>query len=187
MMARVTTFSPCRRYRYTLWREWDLPRGLPYGTMDADGFNPLPLHAASEFCMFIGLNPSTADEMVDDPTIRRCVGFAKAWGFGALCMTNLFALRATNPREMMETKCPVGESNLLVLLNCATRASLIVAAWGAHGGWMDQDRVTVNALARISCPPISCLGVTKCGFPSHPLYMPRDSRLGLFQFENRPL
>lgn len=181
MTVRETTFSPCRRYRYTLWREWSLPRGLPYGTMDLDGFKPLPLHKASEFCMFIGLNPSTADELVDDPTIRRCVGFAKAWGFGALCMTNLFAFRATSPIKMMESPDPVGESNMDRLTNCAIRSSLIVAAWGAHGGWKDQDKAVMNALSNISCPPLSCLGVTKSGFPQHPLYMPRNSRLTLFK------
>ena len=78
---KTATFSECRKYRYTLWRRWD---GL----------------FASGYAMFIGLNPSTADETNDDPTIRRCIGYARDWGYGGLCMTNLFAFRATLPKNM---------------------------------------------------------------------------------------
>ena len=82
-MIKSAEFSPDKVYRYELWRIWD---------------EALPV------CMFIGLNPSTADETVDDPTIRRCINFAKEWGYGQLVMTNLFAFRATKPAEMMRAR-----------------------------------------------------------------------------------
>lgn len=89
-VQRDAHLSPCRRYRYALWRRW--------------GDGP---HA-----MFIGLNPSTADETADDPTIRRCIAFARAWGYGALCMANLFAYRATQPADMLAQDDPVGPATL---------------------------------------------------------------------------
>ncbi len=88
-MTRNAHLSICRRYRYALLRRW------------GEGKN----------AMFIGLNPSTADETADDPTIRRCVSFAKAWGFGGLCMANLFAYRATNPADMLMQADPIGPDN----------------------------------------------------------------------------
>ena len=102
MINRQTIFSPCRRYRYTLWRAWDM-------------FNP-------GYVMFIGLNPSTADEVQDDPTIRRCIGYAKEWGYGAFCMTNIFAFRATDPRVMKAQADPVGPENDKWLTECAKGA-----------------------------------------------------------------
>jgi hypothetical protein len=83
--------------------------------------------------MFIGLNPSTADETIDDPTIRRCVIFAKDWGYGALCMTNLFAFRATDPAIMKAHPEPVGESNDGTLEELALSTVVVVAAWGVGG------------------------------------------------------
>jgi len=90
-ILRRTVFSPCRRYRYALWRKWD-------------AHNP-------EYALFIGLNPSTGDEVADDPTLRRCVGFAKAWGYGAVCVANLFALRENRPGQDAEARqaCRPGE------------------------------------------------------------------------------
>src|SRR5690242_6108456 len=111
-MKRETIFSDCRAYRYTLWREWDI-------------FD-------KNYVMFVGLNPSTADERVDDPTIRRCIDFAKRWGYGALCMTNLFAYRATDPRVMKAFPYPVGPENDKWLVRCAREAGVVVAAWGNH-------------------------------------------------------
>lgn len=101
-------FSPCRRYRYGLYRGWQLGTG---------------------FAMFVGLNPSTADETADDPTIRRCIAFARAWGYGALFMANLFAYRATNPTEMLAQADPVGPENDATLARLAAQADVVVAAW----------------------------------------------------------
>jgi hypothetical protein len=89
MIDKTTIFSADRRYRYTLWRDWskDLLCGMDSRPRLAGDQTP------NQFVQFIGLNPSTADEKQDDPTIRRCIGFAKAWGYGAMCMTNIFAWR----------------------------------------------------------------------------------------------
>jgi hypothetical protein len=117
--------------------------------------------------MFIGLNPSTADETKDDPTIRRCVQFAKDWGYEAVCMTNLFAFRATDPKAMLAEPDPVGQDNDRWLLECASGAEIVVAAWGANGGHMgrgDAVRGMFEGLQK--------LRLTKGGFPQHPLYLP---------------
>jgi hypothetical protein len=143
---RQTIFSPCRRYRYTLWREWDM-------------FNP-------SYAMFIGLNPSTADEVKDDPTIRRCIGFAKEWGYGALCMTNIFAFRATDPRDMKAEPDPVGPNNDQWLAECAKNASIVIAAWGAHGKHQARDEKVLKLIGNVNC-----LGITREGHPRHPLYL----------------
>jgi hypothetical protein len=140
-------FSDCRKYRYSLWRRWsDTGRG---------------------YVMFIGLNPSTADETNDDPTIRRCIAFAKAWGYDALCMTNLFAFRATKPSDMMAVDNPVGVDNNQVLLDLSRSAAVIIAAWGANGTYLARDE-EVKALLSNLC----YLRLTKHGHPSHPLYLP---------------
>lgn len=150
-MERKTIFSPDRQYRYTLWREWDM-------------FNP-------SYAMFIGLNPSTADEVQDDPTIRRCIGFAKEWGFGALCMMNLFAFRATDPRVMKAAPIPIGPENDKWLVRCAKEAGIVLAAWGVHGSYQARDEEILKLIGNVMC-----LGVTKEGNPRHPLYLHRTAR-----------
>jgi hypothetical protein len=141
-------FSPCRTWRYLLGRQWD--ESLPT-------------------IVFVGLNPSTADETQDDPTIRRCIAFAKSWGYGTLLMVNLFAFRATDPREMMAASDPVGPDNDRYLRNCNDMGTLVVAAWGATGGFKNRDREVVQLLERLGC-----LGTTKAGYPRHPLYLRAD-------------
>lgn len=157
-VRKGATFSPCRRWRYALWRIWeeDVQR-----------------------LVVIGLNPSTADETVDDPTIRRCTGYAKRWGCGGLVMFNLFGFRATSPKDMLAADDPVGPDNKdafdreLGELD-GRPAPIVLCAWGAHGGHMDQDE---EVLGWIDWPDINpqCLGVTKDGFPRHPLYMRNDA------------
>lgn len=155
-MNRDTIFSPDRVYRYTLWRSWD------------------GLLGNGSYAMFIGLNPSTADEVRDDPTIRRCIAFAKRWHLGALCMTNIFAYRATDPRVMKAVEHPAGPDNDNWLTRCAQSASIVVAAWGTHGSHLGRDREVMQLI-----PPgrASCLGITKDGYPRHPLYVRGDARL----------
>ena len=118
--------------------------------------------------MFVGLNPSTADETQDDPTIRRCIGYAKTWGYGALCMTNLFAFRATDPREMKRHPEPIGPDNNKHLQECAEGAGLVIFAWGKDGAHKKRD-IQVESL--IASP--HCLGLNKDGTPKHPLYLPK--------------
>lgn len=146
-MKRWATFSACRRYRYSLWREW----------------------GGGGYAMFIGLNPSTADETNDDPTIRRCIRFAQDWGYGALCMTNAFAFRATDPRVMKLEPEPCGPENNHTLRELARHAGVVVAAWGAHGTHRGQDR-----FLRLHVPGLHYLRLTKDGHPGHPLYLPAD-------------
>ena len=123
--------------------------------------------------MFIGLNPSTADEVDDDPTVRRCIAYARAWGFDALCMTNLFGLRATLPAVMRAHAAPVGPENDARLADCARRAALIVACWGNHGRHLDRDAAVLRLLRRHR---LHCLKLTSAGTPNHPLYLRGDLR-----------
>lgn len=146
-MRTSASFSPCRTYRYELWREWAGGTG---------------------YVMFVGLNPSTADETEDDATIRRCIGYAKAWGYGALCMTNLFAYCTRWPQVMKAAPEPVGPDNNQRLLTTAAEAAVVVAAWGTEGTHLGRDD-QVRALL----PNLHCLRLTKHGHPAHPLYLPK--------------
>lgn len=156
-LVRRCEFSPCRAYRYTLWREWaheELFRGP----------------RSISFVMFVGLNPSTADETNDDPTIRRCIDFARRWGFGALCMMNLFAYRATQPQDMKAQPDPVGPKNDFWLKEAALGADLIIAAWGKHGAHRGRANAVLDML-----PGVHCLRQNKDGSPEHPLYIPGET------------
>lgn len=149
-------FSADRVYRYTLWRIWDASRA------------PIA---------FIGLNPSTADERRDDPTVRRCIGFAKLWGAGGLVMLNAFSVRSTDPRPLYTLAEPVGPDNDARLVFYAGVCSLVVAAWGVHGAIRDRGR-QVAALV----PHLQSLGVTKAGHPRHPLYLRATTLPRPFQY-----
>ena len=146
-MEQGAQFSPCRKWRYALWRTWEEGNG----------------HA-----MFIGLNPSTADETQDDPTVRRCIGFAKRWGYGGIYMLNLFAFRSTDPKELLRVPQPQGPETNQFLRMYATSAGVIVAAWGAFELARDRGTFVESLITR----PLYCLGVTKSGAPRHPLYVP---------------
>lgn len=140
--------SSCGQYRYELWRRW----------------------AEGPHVLFIMLNPSTADAANDDATIRKCVAYAKRWGFGALCVGNLFAFRATDPKDMKSAADPIGPENDATLARLSSEAGVIVAAWGAHGTHMNRDKAVMKML-----PTINALHVTKDGSPGHPLYLKGDS------------
>jgi hypothetical protein len=145
--------SECRRYRYVLWRVWDgsLPK-----------------------VMFVGLNPSTADETRDDPTIRRCVRFSREWRYGGVCMLNLFAYRATKPEELRKARDPVGPENDMILKEYARRAGMVVACWGNHGALYGRNQQVIGLL-----PRMLCFGTTARGEPRHPLYLSRDSVISM--------
>ena len=145
-MKTDAKLSDCRHYRYALWRTWD--DSMPYA-------------------MFIGLNPSTADETEDDPTIRRCINFSKDWGFGGLCMANLFAFRTKDPTEMMLSKDPIGPENNIWLKELSDDAGVIVAAWGNDGSYLGRSKEI-----RSMIPNLNCLKMNKSGEPAHPLYLP---------------
>lgn len=172
-MNKKTIFSPCRKYRYTLWREWDCD--LLTGCAD-------DLENSGGYLMVIGLNPSTADETNDDPTIRRCIDFAKRWGYRALCMTNLFAFRATDPRDMMKLYNLADIDNQHHLLKCASGAGMVLAAWGKHGRFAQRDLTVCEWLSRIGID-LHCLQKNKDGSPRHPLYVAADTEPVLLRTE----
>ena len=149
-MEKGAQFSECRTYRYALWRTWS----------EGDGH-----------VMFIGLNPSTADETQDDPTIRRCMDFAKRWGFGGVHMLNIFAYRATDPRELKKVSDPIGPYNDEFLKMYLDPPRLNIACWGNHGAFMNRSKAVIELL---DLDNLSCLGTTISGQPKHPLYLKKD-------------
>lgn len=122
---------------------------------------------------FVMLNPSTATADVDDPTVRRCMGFARAWGYDHLVVTNLFALCATDPRELRDERKHLDAVNQRYVIDAAKAAELVVCAWGAHGG---EAGHYLGRLLRIHGVDTHALGVTADGSPRHPLYLRSDSK-----------
>jgi hypothetical protein len=170
-MIGTAEFSPCGRYRYALTRQW-ANTGL---------FDDGPLRTVN----FIMLNPSTADDSVNDPTVSRCIRFAQDWGYGRLVVTKLFAFRATDSREMKAASDPVGPDNDESLLLWAGVSELVVCAWGLHGTHQARGSAVQRLLSEGAVVP-HCLKLTKDGFPSHPLYLPQylqPFRWGLFPQE----
>lgn len=148
--GRGAILSGCGIYRYALERWWD--NGLPS-------------------VLFVMLNPSTADGTKDDPTIRRCIGFARSWGYGGLLVGNLFAYRATDPRELPADDTAIGPENAAQLDRLARRASLIVAAWGGHKRAVDRAPLVAARLGTLHA-----LDFTRAGAPRHPLYVTANAR-----------
>lgn len=141
-MKTETLFSACNTYRYALWRSWD---------------------EVKPFVMIIGLNPSMTD---DNPTITRCTNFARAWGFGGVCVANLFAYRAATPRELMAVGEPIGPDNDAWLRQCSEQSGLTVAAWGNYGSHRNR-----SSDARQLLNNLHCIRMNKSGEPAHPLYL----------------
>lgn len=164
MLRTGAELSECERYRYVLWRQWH--------------WDELGQH-----CMFIGLNPSTADALKDDPTLRRCIRFARAWGCAGLYMLNLYAFRATNPADMVSAADPRGSCNLRTFEHYRNRCGLIVAAWGSLAVRY-RPRVrwasTITAVQAVLDKPMHCLGCTADGSPRHPLYVRGDTPLQVY-------
>jgi hypothetical protein len=152
-MKRSAVFDSSGRYRYTLLREWQ-----------SDG----PRVA------FVMLNPSLADEARDDATIRRCMGFARLWGFASLEAVNLFAYRTMKPANLRRVNGPIGTENDGYIASAVRRADQIVIAWGNHGAIQDRASEVLNLLADES---LFCFGMTKARSPRHPLYLPNDTPL----------
>jgi len=120
------------------------------------------------------LNPSTADAFQLDPTNRRCVGFAQAWGYGALVTTNIFAFRSTNPAGLRTTNDAVGPENNEAIVDAAKNADLVIAAWGTHGELRDRGNAVRKMLGE-SGVALHMLRLTKAGYPGHPLYVAGDT------------
>ncbi len=143
-------FSPDRRYRYGLYRVWDKTKPQ---------------------AMFIGLNPSTAEEEVNDPTVRRCIRFAMDLGYGGLIMSNAFAFRATSPEILKSVPDPVGQENDAWLQRLSQQATIVIAAWGNHGAYRQRGQQIRKLL-----PKLYCFGKTGAGEPKHALYLPASLR-----------
>jgi hypothetical protein len=148
-MERWASFDPTGRYRYSLGRRW----------------------SAAPTLAIIMLNPSQADGSVDDPTIRRCLGLAHSWGFGAIAVVNLFAYRSPHPRVLRQVDDPIGPDNNAALAEAARQADQILLAWGNWGSLGDRDRTVLNLLAPHQVK-WRCLGHNLTGQPRHPLYVP---------------
>lgn len=133
--------------------------------------------ATDPLAVFILLNPSTATATVDDPTVRRCRGFARREQCGALMILNLFALRATDPQALTRHPDPVGEHNDRFLTACTAAADgPVIAGWGTHGH-LHHRATTVAVQLRQAGVALLCLGRTTSGQPRHPLYLPRTAPL----------
>lgn len=145
-------FSEDGVYRYELARRW----------------------ARGPVATWIMLNPSTADAVQDDPTIRRCAGFTRSWGLSGIVVVNLFALRSTDPKVLRIARDPVGPDNDDAIHDACVRARLVVAAWGTHGDLFRRNERVLELLA-MTPARVTCLGHTKDGHPRHPLYLPKDA------------
>ena len=165
--SSTAEFSEDGRYRYYLTRRWD------------NGSYPI---------IFALLNPSMATAETDDPTIRRCIGYAHKWGYGGLIVVNLFAIRSPNPKILYSLDDPVGPENRDYWDKAIHEArqdakriegpgyeAPILCGWGIHGGYMDQDDTALGWLERKPARSLA-LGVTKKNFPRHPLYMRKDAK-----------
>ena len=152
-VVRQAHFSRCKQYRYHLSRRWN------------DG----------EQCIFVGLNPSTADTEIDDATTRKCMLLAKSWGFSGFELVNLFALRSRDPSVLRLAGDPVGAHNDRWLKQTLHQEKLIVACWGNGGTLFQREQIIWGMHIRLHC-----LGTTKSGQPKHPLYLPMSTPLRAF-------
>jgi len=147
-MKTDAILSDDRKYRYVLSRIWD---------------------ESKPTVMFIGLNPSTADETTNDPTIIRCIEFAKSWGYGGVYMLNLFAFRATQPEDMFQANEPIGIDNDNYLMEYSKKCDKIICAWGNHGKFKDRSNEMKSKLNNLYY-----LKLNQTGEPAHPLYLKSD-------------
>jgi len=149
----VARYSDCEKYRYYLKRTWDFT---------------LPV------VNYLMLNPSTATEEQNDPTLARCEARARNWSYGSMIITNLFAYRATDPKDMKRQADPVGVGNLDQIREAANEADLIICGWGQYGKHLCQDLQVLRVLERIDLPAkVHALRITN-GVPHHPLYLSYD-------------
>jgi hypothetical protein len=155
---KTAVISFCERYRYFLRREWRAE--------------------ISSTCLFVMLNPSRADGCKDDPTLRRCVSFARRAGHSALEVVNLFAWRSVSPKSLAEDWTrSIGPENDNHIERAAQRATVIIAAWGSNQT-MGRDKSVLRMLRQTH--NVFCLGTSLAGHPNHPLYLPDSTPLTLF-------
>ena len=150
-MYKDAIISEDKRYRYMLTRVWDETKPM---------------------VMWVMLNPSTADANNDDPTIRKCIAFAKSWGYGGIYVANLFGFRATNPRRLLQTEAPIGAMNEEYLRTYAEKVDKVICAWGNVAILERLPHVRPMAVLGFAREKLHCLGLCKNGeTPKHPLYL----------------
>lgn len=147
-LEKYAYISDDKLYRYTLWRKWG---------------------KSSKYACFIGLNPSIADTYIDDPTLIRCVDFSKSFGYDAVCLINLFAYRATNPKNMKIANEPIGVENDDIIKLVTSHSEINIAAWGTLGIFKNRNIEVINMIK-----DLHYLKLTKNNHPCHPLYLKKD-------------
>lgn len=152
-IIRTAEFSPCRTWRYSLYREWNKERPL---------------------VTFVLLNPSTADELRDDPTNRRGLDYANRWGYGSCCFVNLFAYRTPYPEAMKLAEDPIGPENNDYIMAWIRRSERTILAWGNHGSFINRDEEVRGMVCRYN---VWSFGYTKVHQPKHILYLRKDAPL----------
>ena len=148
--ASGAVFSVRRTYRYVLWRTWD---------------------QSADHVLFVGLNPSKADENRNDPTIRRCIAYARDWGYGGVLVANIYAYCATKPVDLFKAADPQGPNNQEWLRSLSDSAGKIICCWGNHG-LKDQASLPLSGTDK----PLYYLKLNKSGAPAHPLYLRKEAR-----------
>lgn len=160
-MQKSAFISECGQYRYELTRTW-----LTGGKNIA----------------FIMLNPSTADADNDDPTMNRVISFCQKWGFGSVTVGNLFALRATNPKDLYFHPDPIGEQNDWQLQRIIRKSEAVICAWGSHGHYKDRAHDVFHKIDK----PKYYLDLTIFNEPKHPLYIKGDTLPKSFSLFQKP-
>jgi hypothetical protein len=154
--AAGAVFSTCGRYRYLLWRQWQ-EIGAQDGTV-----------------LGCGLNPSTADHLILDPTMTRFIGFTRRLRYARFEMVNMYGFRSTDPRGMLAESDPVGPDNDRIIAERMAEASIVIVGWGAFPMAAARARQVAELAGG---KPLYCLGITKDGWPRHPLYLRANAEL----------
>jgi len=152
-VVSLARFSDCEKYRYTLTRTWDNEK---------------------KRILFIGLNPSTADEIKNDPTVTRMINYSKLWGYGSTTVCNIFAFRATFPSDLKKSENPIGKENDKWIFNEIANSDKVIAAWGNHGKFLSRSDEVLKYLKNSYH-----FGLTKQGEPKHVLYLRGDAKVKL--------
>lgn len=161
MIKAGAIFCPKRIYRYSLWRRW---------------------RSTGRHVHWIMLNPSTADELRLDPSVTRCIGYTRDWGYAAAHVSNIFALRSTDPKALYHHLDPVGPGNNAAILRACESSSLVIVAWGIHGRLNNRGKEVLRLLAKAEVL-VHSLHVTKDGHPGHPLYLPKSRKPSIHPLE----
>ena len=161
-MQKGAILSSCKKHRLQLWREWDsnLPKVL-----------------------FIMLNPSTADHKQDDPTLRRCIDYAKQWGYGGLYIGNLYSLRAADPKTLVKVSKFNHRDNYKHIVSIAQQCQLVVCAWGNYP-IIKKLGTPLNILKQLN-QKLHCIDLSKTGTPKHPLYLKKSLTPIPFELEKQ--